>query len=95
MLTLCKHGTVIGSLAAEYSFTLVFCCVFSGCRPMNNPGDMRMDNGGSSDEESDCGKQPTLACRLHNTLMLCCVVNLYADFISSLCLYKDIRKKQY
>ncbi|XP_055037123.2 uncharacterized protein [Misgurnus anguillicaudatus] len=25
-----------------------------GCRPMNNPGDMRMDNGGSSDEESDC-----------------------------------------
>ncbi|KAI7803905.1 uncharacterized protein LOC130562197 [Triplophysa rosa] len=26
-----------------------------GCRPMNNPGDMRMDNGGSSDEESACG----------------------------------------
>ncbi|KAF4117289.1 hypothetical protein G5714_001842 [Onychostoma macrolepis] len=25
------------------------------CRSMNNPGDMRMDNGGSSDEESDCG----------------------------------------
>lgn len=27
-----------------------------GCRPMNNPGQNRMDNGGSSDdEESDCG----------------------------------------
>ncbi|CAM4540172.1 unnamed protein product [Leuciscus chuanchicus] len=24
------------------------------CRPMNNPGDIRMDSGGSSDEESDC-----------------------------------------
>ncbi|CAM4611428.1 unnamed protein product [Leuciscus chuanchicus] len=24
------------------------------CRPMNNPGDIRMDNGGCSDEESDC-----------------------------------------
>lgn len=50
---------------------------------MNNPGDIRMDNGGSSDEESDCGKQPTLTCTVHNTVTLYCV-NLHVDIVSSL-----------
>lgn len=35
---------------------------------MNNPGNMWMDNGGSSDEESVCGNNPTLIVYTHNTV---------------------------
>ncbi|XP_037539552.1 uncharacterized protein LOC119416386 [Nematolebias whitei] len=36
-----------------------------GCRPMNNPGEIKMDNGGSDDEEFDCGSSETT--RIQNT----------------------------